>query len=220
MAKIFQTLRDKVIAKNDIIPAENRAMFWFRQHLIELTKWQHMYQRLTFNQLKEQTFTKQLVGANSVVPGFFYFFLYDPKGKNDLPYYDRFPFVLCLDNSEPGRFRGLNFHYLDYLYRARLFDLLYPFREGRGSHHGGASTELQGIRDIRMRLKMSYQLLKVSSKYRAFRPCFKEYLVSNVKTPLLKVGAREWDISIFLPVATFQKQTEQYVWKESQKMIR
>ena len=178
--KIFQTLRDKVQATNAIIPVENRAIFWYKQHILELTKWQRRYQHLTFSRLQEQSFTKQLVAPNAAQPGFFYFYLYDPKGKQELPYYDRFPFILCLDNQKV-RFRGLNFHYLDYLHRARLFDALYPFREGRAAR--------PTVHDIRMRLRMSYHLLKISSKYRAFRPCFKEYLVSNVRTPLLKVGA-------------------------------
>ncbi len=194
-----------------MLPAEKRAMFWFHDYATALSQWQRKFQTTTYPQLKTAEFTKELVGANQAMPGFFYFFMYDPKGKVELPYYDRFPFVLCLDNQH-GRFRGLNFHYLDYLSRARLFDLLYPLRMGRPAR--------PNVRDIRMRLKVSYNLLKISSKYRAFRPAFKEYLVNHVQTPLMKVGAKEWDVALFLPVEMFVKATKQEVWKASSKMVQ
>lgn len=209
--KIFQQLRDKVQKSQGLLPAEKRAMFWFHDYATALTKWQRNFNRVTFPQLRQHEFTKELVGANQARPGFFYFFMYDAKTKADLPYWDRFPFVLCLD-SQPGRFRGLNFHYLDYLNRARLFDLLYPFREGRPGR--------PNVRDIRMRLKLSYHLLKLSAKYKAFKPCYKEYLANHVQTPLLKVGAKEWDVALFLPVESFVKKTKSQVWSESLKKIQ
>lgn len=210
MVGIFQQLRDKVQATNTVIPAENRALFWFQRHRTKLIEWQFRYQHLTFNRLQEQDFTKQLVGAGRAEPGFFYFYMYDPKGKVEMPYYDKFPFVLCLD-AKDGYFRGLNFHYLDYLNRAKLFDLFYPLREGRVSR--------PDVRDIRMRLRLSYHLLDATAKYKAFRPCFKKYLVQHVETPMLKVGAKEWDLSLFLPVHTFMKQPAERVWAESRKKL-
>lgn len=209
--RIFQTLRDRIKKQNAMMPAEKRAMFWFQDYATELSAWQRRHTNRRFTTLVRDDFTKELVGANRALPGFFYFYLYDPKWKEELPYYDRFPFVLCLD-SAPGRFRGLNFHYLDYNYRARLFDLLYPFRDGRPSR--------PTVRDIRMRLRVTYDLLKMSSKYKAFKPCFKEYLVPHVQTPLMKVGAKEWDVALFLPVESFVKETKAEVWRQSIKAIK
>ena len=48
-------------------------------------------------------------------------FVYSPKGRNKLPYYDTFPLVLPLKRYKDG-FLGLNFHYLPYAMRARLLD--------------------------------------------------------------------------------------------------
>lgn len=163
---------------------------------------------MRFDTLKNEEFTKQLVSSGGAQPGFLYFYLYDPKWKDELPYYDRFPFVLVLKKG-PDRFLGLNFHYLDYRDRAMLFDALYPLREGRPSR--------PTVRDIRMRIKVTYAILKMSSKYKRFKPCIKEYLINHVRTPLMKVGAKEWDIALFLPVESFAKKTKQYVWKESKK---
>jgi hypothetical protein len=217
--KIFQTLRERVLKQNGMLPSEKRAMFWFHDYATELTKWQHQFRGLDYSRVQQHEFTKQLVGADKAEPGFFYFYVYDPKWKVELPYYDKFPFVLCLD-SQPGRFRGLNFHYLSYFERARLFDLLYPFREGRVSHHIAKNTiDPHGIRDIRMRLKVTYALLSVSTRYDAFKPCLKSYLVDHVQTPLMKVGAAEWDIALFLPVESFEKQTKNQVWDASRKMF-
>ena len=40
-------------------------------------------------------------------------FIYDPKLKNKLPYYDTFPLVLPIERYRDG-FLGINFHYLPY----------------------------------------------------------------------------------------------------------
>lgn len=208
--KIFEELRRKV-AKGDKIPAVNRATFWMQEYATALTRWQRHNQHMTFQKLSRRDFTKQMVTPSGVQPGFFYFYMYDPKWKETLPYYDLFPFTLVL-SVQPDRFLGLNFHYLDYENRARLFDLMYEFREGRASR--------PTVRDIRMRMQVTYDLLKASAKYHAFKPCLKEYLTAHLQTPLLKVGAKEWDIALFLPVETFVKETQQTVWRESRKQFR
>lgn len=208
--KVFQTLRDRIKKSNGLLPAERRAMFWFQDYANDLTRWQKRFVGESFRVLQNQEFTKQMLSPSRVQPGFFYFYLYDAKWKHELPYWDKFPFVLVLD-VQKDRFLGLNFHYLGYEHRARLFDLLYQFREGRPSR--------PNVRDIRMRLKVTYSLLKISSKYKAFKPCLKEYLISHVRTPLLKVGAKEWDVALFLPVEQFEKHTKQHVWRESRKQF-
>ena len=45
-------------------------------------------------------------------PGRLNMFVYDPKFKKKLPYYDTFPLVLPLENYSDG-FLGLSFHSLD-----------------------------------------------------------------------------------------------------------
>lgn len=210
--RIFDELRKRVIAQNGILPAEKKAMYFFQNYASALNTWQRKYKNMKFDFLKEEaSFTKQVVSSNGAQPGFLYFFMYDPKLKQELPYYDKFPFVLVL-HVKSDRFLGLNFHYLDYYHRARLFDMLYRFREGRKSR--------PTVRDIRMRLRVSYQLLKLSTKYKAFKPTIKCYLKNHLTTPMLKVGAREWDVALFLPVHLFEKRTATYVWRESEKKIR
>jgi hypothetical protein len=208
--KIFESLREQVATTGKRVPAEQRAIYWWRDQGRLLKDWQNRFEGYSYDRLTTRDFTKQIVSPSGVQPGFFYFYMYDPKWKRELPFYDKFPFTLVL-HVEHDRFLGLNFHYLDYYNRARLFDVLYPFREGR--------TSRPTVRDIRMRMKVTYAILKLSAKYRAFKPCLKEYLISHVETPLIKVGAKEWELALFLPVEAFEKNTKQTVWRKSRQMF-
>ncbi len=53
-------------------------------------------------------------------------FIYDPKFKKKLPYYDTFPLVLPLETYSDG-FLGINFHYLPIPLRVKLLDRLLDF---------------------------------------------------------------------------------------------
>ena len=53
-------------------------------------------------------------------------FIYDPKLKAKLPYYDSFPLVLPIEQYKDG-FLGLNLHYLPIGLRVRLLDRLVDF---------------------------------------------------------------------------------------------
>ena len=53
-------------------------------------------------------------------------FVYDPKTKQKLPFYDTFPLVLPIDVIRGG-FIGLNFHYLPYGLRFKLLEQLQQF---------------------------------------------------------------------------------------------
>jgi len=50
-------------------------------------------------------------------------FFYDPKFKEELPYYDAFPLVIVVGPAEGG-FYGLNLHYLPPVLRAKVLDAL------------------------------------------------------------------------------------------------
>lgn len=211
MTKLFESLRQRLDNDELRLPAEKRAMFWFQHYARELSAWQRRHENMRFSTLTRQEFTKQIVSPGGAQPGFVYFFLYDAKTKDELPYWDRFPFTLVLNTYDDG-FLGLNFHYLSYGDRARFFDALYPFREGRPAR--------PNVRDIRMRLRVTYGILKTTSKLKAYKPCIKRYLREHVYSGgLLKVGAKEWDLALFLPVAQFQKRSQAYVWSKSRQML-
>ena len=50
-------------------------------------------------------------------------YFYDPKHKETLPYYDRFPLIIMVGPAPRG-FIGLNLHYLPLATRAKFLDAL------------------------------------------------------------------------------------------------
>jgi hypothetical protein len=138
--------------------------------------------------------------------GSMYFFVYDPKGKNDLAYYDRFPLVIPLESYSDG-FLGLNLHYLPIKYRVYFMRKLMP------------RAVLNDDNEI-VRLRVTYELLNASKKYKEFRPCVKRYLYSHIRSRILAVEPEEWDVAMYLPVQQFKKAPANTVWKESVQEIR
>ena len=137
--------------------------------------------------------------------GGLYFFYYDPKTKDDLPYYDRFPLVLVLERYPDG-FLGLNLHYLPVKYRIAFLDKLMGFAQGEAD-------------DIK-RMRVSYDILSASRRYKEFKPCLKRYLHGHVQSKILAVQPNEWETAVFLPLQQFRKATPNEVWQESLEKIR
>lgn len=72
-------------------------------------------------------------------------FVYDPKYKKTLPFYDTFPLVLPLETIKGG-FMGLNFHYLPYPLRFRLLERLQKF--ATNSKFDSSTKLLAGYGDV------------------------------------------------------------------------
>lgn len=149
----------------------------------------------TFSKLSGNN-TNALIGqaegsmlTSSITIGKMYLFHYDPKWKDILPLYDRFPLIFPFDRAEGG-FYGINFHYLPYLQRARLLDSL-------------MSLSMNRRFDDKMRLNLSYKILKSTAKSKLFEPCVKRYLNSHVRSRFLMVPPQEWAKALFLPLDDF-----------------
>lgn len=138
--------------------------------------------------------------------GKLYFFYYDPKTKADLPYYDRFPLVLVLDKHTDG-FLGLNLHYLPIRYRVSFLDKLMDY------------AVVDGNKDIE-RMRVSYDILNASKRFKEFKPCLKKYLYGHIQSKMLMVLPNEWDIAAFLPIQQFRKASANKVWQESVEEIK
>jgi hypothetical protein len=138
--------------------------------------------------------------------GRMYMFFYDPKHKDTLPYYDRFPLIFVLDRYKDG-FLGMNLHYLPPVFRARLMDKLYTIERN------------DNIRESK-KLRLSYQLLNATAKYKYFSPTIKKYLNNHVRSRFLYVPAEEWDIALMLPTERFRKSKKSAVWRDSKQIIR
>lgn len=141
-----------------------------------------------------------------ILPGTMIMYLYDPKTKETLPFYDQFP--LCLPfKLVKGGFYGLNLHYLPYNLRALLLDKLMQFKNTPGLSEA-------------TRLKFSWQLIDGVSKFAAAKPCVKHYLYDHVQSPFKAINAQDWATAILLPVEQFVGASTYEVWRESTKIIR
>jgi hypothetical protein len=127
---------------------------------------------------------------DNTVIGKMYFFWYDPKHKDTLPMYDRFPLVFPIERYPDG-FLGLNLHYLSFRERSSLLNTLMKFRNNNKMN---ATTKL----------RVTYDLLNSTSKIAgAMRPCIKRYLFTQVRSSFVEVTADEWDKAMQLPVAVW-----------------
>ena len=140
------------------------------------------------------------------IKGGLFFFYYDPKTKEDLPYYDKFPLVLMLERYDDG-FLGLNLHYLPIKYRVAFMNKLLDY--GRFDEDGDP-----------VRIRITYDILTATKRFKEFRPCIKRYLTSHVKSRILAVQPDEWETAVFLPVHQFKKARPDKVWRESVQEIR
>lgn len=129
-------------------------------------------------------------------------FLYDPKFKKQLPYYDTFPLVLPLE-MYPDGFLGINMHYLPIPLRIRLLDRLVDYTN---------NTKF----DESTRIVADYSQLK---KIPALKPTLKRYLSGHTKSQFRRVDADEFTIATLLPVQRFKKENETKVWADSRSMI-
>ena len=138
--------------------------------------------------------------------GNMYLFAYDPKHKDTLPYYDRFPLIFPI-NKAKGGFLGINMHYLPPILRAKLMDELYKVLNNRNM-------------DETTKLVASYKVLNSATKFKEFAPCIKHYLNAHVRTKPAYINPAEWDIALFLPTQKFVGANATQVYADSRKIAR
>lgn len=135
--------------------------------------------------------------------GHMYFYFYEAKMKDKLPYYDRFPLVLPVEQYQDG-FLGLNLHYINPRQRIVLLDKLSEFTNNSKY-------------DKTTRFRLSYDVLKSATKIYEQSACLKRYLYSNIGSRFLKINADEWDIAALLPFESFIGASSSKVFSDSRK---
>lgn len=146
---------------------------------------------------------KQGTLTNTIYPGFMYLFAYDPKLKDTLPFYDRFPLVLPF-RKVPGGFYGLNFHYLPYLLRMRMLRLMHQY----------ATDDRM---DEKTKLRLNWNLIESSSRLDPIKACVKHYLNEQVVSRFMIIPYNDWVIASQLPVDKFVGAKRDQVWRETRK---
>ena len=202
MATLFSDILAKGIRRGEVPARTQTAREWYRKQAS--TKDGKAITQETITTASGPGRSRARLTGEGYI-GEMYFFQYDPKGKETLPYYDRFPLIFPI-NKAKGGFIGLNMHYLPPQLRAQLMDALYTL-----------ASDDKYNEDTR--LELSYEVLAKASQFRNFKPCVKRYLTKHVRSRFIKIEASEWDIALFLPVSQFEKQGVRRVWADSRKII-
>jgi hypothetical protein len=168
------------------------SIAWLKEKIVEIKRPDKISAAI-----RGETFRK----ANQFKIGMMYCFFYDPKTKDDLPYWDKFPVVLVLERYNDG-FLGLNLHYLPIKYRMAFLSKLMRF------------AQLTAEDDIK-RMRISYEILNSAKRYAEFRPMLKRYLFGRLRSKLLMVQPNEWDVASMLPLQQFKGARTSTVWKDS-----
>lgn len=191
----FDTIITKGVRAGQIPARTQDARDWYRE---TARKMRTVNERSLMKGDQDRLTGRPIVGS-------MYMFSYDPKWKEELPYYDTFPLVFPF-RKVPGGFYGLNLHYLPLQLRARLMDALYGYAN---------NTRY----DESTKIKLNYELLTSVSNLKFFSPCVKHYLDDHVRSRFVYVYPSEWDIALFMPTERFAKKTKTQVWNESKKML-
>ena len=200
MATIFDTIITQGVRSGQIPARTQDARDWFRETAGAMRN------------VNERTLMKgdQARLTSAPIVGSMYMFYYDPKWKDELPYYDRFPLVFPF-RKVPGGFYGLNLHYLPHTLRARLMDLLYD-------RVYGVSTP-NDIEENK-RIRITYAILKRISKNKIFVPCIKKYLYQQLSSRIYILDPKDWELAMYLPSERFVKANKDHVWRDSINKIR
>jgi hypothetical protein len=196
VARLFDEILAQGIRAGQLPARSSTARQWFRDKASSLGK---------INDSKILRSDGDRLNNRTTI-GKMYFFMYDAKHKETLPYYDKFPLIFPVDRVQGG-FYGLNVHYLPLPLRAQLMDSLYDITNNDRY-------------DETTKLKLSYGILKGAEKFKLFKPTFKRYLTSQVRSRFVEVYPSEWDVALWLNTEQFIGASKTKVWADSRKILR
>ncbi len=194
MSNLFQKLELEAF-RAGITPRTQESREWFRRKVQRL-------RNINRDRLMDEDLVEK---RNKGVVGSMYMFYYDPKHKETLPYYDKFPLSIIVGPAEGG-FYGMNLHYLPPTLRAKFLDGLMDTVNNRRF-------------DESTKFRVTYQYLKKTASLKYFKPCFKHYLNEHVESKFAEIQAPEWEIATFLPTASWAKSNNTTIYKDSRRMI-
>lgn len=199
MALLFQKVLEQAAKKNNPKFGSEELRDFLRDKALQASSRNVKPQRLIN--------TKKAQGniVSEILPGKMICYFYDAKHKDTLPYWDKFPVIFPIEKYKDG-FLGLNMHYLPPVFRARLMDRLYDLLNNQKYNETS-------------KLHISYEILQAASKFKYFKPCIKRYLYSHIKSHMVEIDIKEWEMVAFLPLARFQKANQRKVWDDSINII-
>lgn len=182
MAKsIFQRYRELATRHNAPRDKEN-SLRWFRNRIRKDSPIRDL-----------NKVTEGLRNAR-IEPGAMVTYVYDPKTKDKLPFYDMFPLIIILAPAKGGWY-GVNLHYLPPVMRAEL------------------------LLDIGYRRNSMDAIVKKLENNPMTKPALRRYLASHARTRMKLIPRDEWEIAINLPTENFQKAGNKQIWRTTRSKL-
>lgn len=138
--------------------------------------------------------------------GSMYMFSYKAKHADTLPFWDAFPLTILVGGDDKA-LHSLNVHYLPPALRAKFFDALLDI------------MSTKKVITPESRFVLTYNLLKSTSKFRYFKPCYKTHLLTNIKSRVIKINPDDWWRVLFLQNAQWQNASQSTVYKWSRDQL-
>jgi flagellar biosynthesis GTPase FlhF len=198
--RTVEILRSEILTKKSLIDSKR----WFRETMNSMLYSSYRLSATNPRQFYAATSDRRIFRASQIKPGSLYCWFYNPKYRNKLPYYDRFPVAFILNMYRNG-FLGINLHYLPVRQRAVLMTRLVDNMLRKSS--SGDYLDLQ------------YRTLMNASRYAELQPCIKRYLINQIQGQMIEIQPTEWMKAIFLPLESFAKQSRNFVWQQSRQSL-
>lgn len=186
----------------------HRSHVWFTERISKDANLTPNHMMLAFAQNK-----RPVQGIRYIVGRMFYF-KYDAKLKNELPYWDQYPLVFFfnfvkgdgVNYGEKGvtYLFGLNMHYLPPKLRLLVFEDLIKLRNERAYRS-------------KTRLRLTWQALKRFANHKLYAHCVKVYRADHFRTQLFEIEPQYWEIVLPMRTARFQKASQATVWKDARR---
>ena len=173
----------------------SKSFTWYQN---QIRKLQGITSASMFKSERDLLTTKLQIGK-------MYLYLYDPKFKATLPYYDMFPLTLPF-NRDAEHIISLNLHYIHPLIRVKMLDRLMDY----------ATNDRM---DKSTKIKFSYQLIKSASKFAPLKPTVHMYRFDHIRSNFLEIPPDNWITACLLPVEQFKKRNKTAVYATSMKGI-
>jgi len=177
---LFNRYKD-LAAKAEITMGTEESIEWFRNRIRKDRK-------IRNHNSVADNFKRERPG-----PGKMMTYVYDPKTKDKLKYYDTHPLIIMLEVAEGGWY-GANLHYLPPKLRVEILEAV--------------SYRKTPLRNIAKALENN-NITKI---------CLKRYLISQVRSQPVTIPKEEWEIAIQLPFENFLKVAQRTVWRDARRV--
>lgn len=177
---------------------QNRSATWFREKIKEVSD-----SKIAGPDEKSLLAATKNQQYSMILPSTLLFFVYDPKYKATLPYYDMFPLSFAIGYDKTS-FTGINFHYLPIPLRIKLFDKMWQIASN-------VRTPTQQV------IQLNWRILSAVSKFPEVVPAIKKYRFDHVRSKFIRVGIEDWKTAIMLENSNFKKMSASNVRTESAK---